>query len=167
MGTRLVEQMRCSFTPYTANDPHLTGRRGGAEGYKKPLVLPHPPMQRGGMQPGDPGEQVREEPLGIAQEGPLALYAPKLLEKRQRQDLGVREPLERLVTLPPRVEQRVSVVDEAEQDRDRLFQGGEGGGMLRMGHPRFLSSGIRMAPFYSQTTQHSSRKAMSLGMPFV
>ncbi len=98
------------------------------------------------MQPGDLGEQVREEPLGIAQEGPLALYAPKLLEKRQRQDLGVREPLERLVTLPPRVEQRVSIVEEAEQDRDRLFQGGEGGGMLRMGHPRFLSSGIRMAP---------------------
>src|SRR5918993_1107989 len=147
MGTRLVEQMRCSFT----------------ERIRRTIPTSPPQMQRGGMQPGDPGEQVREEPLGIAQEGPLALYAPKLLEKRQRQDLGVREPLERLVTLPPRVEQRVSVVDEAEQDRDRLFQGGEGGGMLRMGHPRFLSSGIRMAPFYSQTTQHSSRGNVLMG----
>ena len=98
------------------------------------------------MQPGDPREQVREEPLGIAQEGALTLYAPKLLEKRQGQDLGVRESLERLVTSPPRVEQRVGVVDEAEQERDRLFQGREGGDMLRIGHPRFLSLGIRMAP---------------------
>ena len=40
----------------------------------------------------------------------------------------------------------VGVVDEAEEDGHGLFKGGEGGGMLRLGHPRFLSPGIRMAP---------------------
>jgi hypothetical protein len=114
------------------------------------------------MQSGDPGEQVCEEPLGIAQEGPFALHAPQLLEEREGKDLGVREPLERLITSPSRVEQGVSVVDEAEQDRDRIFQGGEVGGKLRMGHPMFLSPGIRMAPFYSQTTQHPSRSATAM-----
>src|SRR5215212_2899104 len=35
MGTRLVEQMRCNFTPYTENDPHLT-----QEAPSKPLDCP-------------------------------------------------------------------------------------------------------------------------------
>lgn len=87
-----------------------------------------------------------EEPLGIAQEGPLALGAPKLLEERKGKDLRIRELLERLVALAPWVDEDVGVVDEAEQDGDRLFQGGEGEGMLGLGHPKFLSSGVRMAP---------------------
>ncbi|MGF1471232.1 MAG: choice-of-anchor Q domain-containing protein, partial [Rubrobacteraceae bacterium] len=45
-----------------------------------------------------------------------------------------------------------------EEHGECLFQGSEGGSMLRMGHPRFLSSGSRMAPFLSHTesTQHTS-----------
>ena len=61
---------------------------------------------------------------------------------------------------PVGVEEAVGVVYEAEQDGDRPFQGGERGGMLRLGHPRFLSLGIRMAPvLYKQTTQHSSKSS--------
>jgi hypothetical protein len=119
-------------------------------------------MERGRVHPRHSGEQVPEEPLGIPQEGAFALGAPQLLEEREGKDLGVRELLERLVAVTSRVEQRVGVVDEAEQDRDRPFKGCEGGGMLRMGHPRFLSPGIRMAPFYRQTTQHASRYGRAL-----
>ena len=77
-----------------------------------------------------------KEALGVTQERPLALDAPQLLEERQGQDLGVGELLERLVALPLRVEEGVSVVDEAEQNGDRPFQGREGAGMLRSGHLR-------------------------------
>jgi hypothetical protein len=42
------------------------------------------------MQPGDPGEQVREVPLGITQEGPFAPHAPQLSEEREGMDFGVR-----------------------------------------------------------------------------
>jgi hypothetical protein len=121
------------------------GQDGTAQGLQETPQLPHPAVQRGGVHPRHSREKVREEPLGVAQEGSLALDAPQLLEERQRQDLGVREPLERLVGSTVGVEQRVGVVHEAEQDRDRLFQGGERRGMLRIGHPRFLSPGIRMA----------------------
>jgi hypothetical protein len=71
--------------------PDQLGQDLPAQGFEETPQFPHAAMQRGGMQPDDPGEQVREEPLGIAQEGPLALYAPKLLEKRQRQDLAESE----------------------------------------------------------------------------
>ena len=50
------------------------------------------------------------------------------------------------MALPPGVEESVSVVYEAKQDGQRLFQGSEGGGMLLLGYPRFLSLGVRMAP---------------------
>lgn len=36
------------------------------------------------MEPDHPGEQVREEPLGVAQKGALALHAPELLQERER-----------------------------------------------------------------------------------
>jgi hypothetical protein len=85
-----------------------------------------------------------EEPLGVAQKGAFALGAPQLLEERQGDDLRVRELLERGVALPLRVEEGVSVIHDTEQDRDGLFQRGEGGSMLRLGHPRFLSLGDRM-----------------------
>src|SRR5829696_3059191 len=70
----------------------------------------------------------------------------KLLEERQGYDFRVRELLERLVAVGGGVEQRVNVIHQAEQDRDRLFQRGEGGSMLSVSHPRFLSLGVRMAP---------------------
>src|SRR5215210_454269 len=108
---------------------------------------PHAPMQRGGVHPRDAREEVDKETLEVAQEGAFALGAPQLLEECQGDDLRVRELLERGVALPPRVEEGVGVIHEAEQDRDRLFQRSEGGSMLRVGHPRHLSLGIRMAPF--------------------
>jgi hypothetical protein len=43
--------------------------------------LPHPPVQRGRVEPRYPREQVRKEPLGVAQKRPFALHAPKLLEE--------------------------------------------------------------------------------------
>ena len=61
---------------------------------------------------------MREEPLGLAQEGLLALHAAQLLEEGQRQDLRVREALDgdRGVALAARVEDPVGVADEAEED---------------------------------------------------
>jgi hypothetical protein len=118
-----------------------------AQGLKEASQLSHPPMQRGGVHPLHAREQMDKEPLEVAQEGALGLHAPQLLEERQGEDLGVGELFERLVALPPRVEQCVGVVDEAEQEGECLFQGSEGGGMLWMGHPRYLSSGSRMAFF--------------------
>jgi len=103
-------------------------------------------VQRGRGEPDHAREEVREETPGVAQEGPLGLRAAQLLEQGEGERLRVRELFERLVAAPPRVEGGVGVVDEAEQDRDSPFQGGEGGGMLGSGHPRFLSAGSRMAP---------------------
>jgi hypothetical protein len=56
------------------------------------------------------GEQVREEPLGVAQEGTLALDAAQLLEERECQDLGVRKPLEPFVAVGAGVEVRIGIV---------------------------------------------------------
>ena len=97
------------------------------------------------MHPRDVWEEVNKETLGVAQEGAFAFYASKLLEERKGKDLRVREPFERLIAVRARVEQRVGIIHEAEQGCDRLFQGGEGGSMLSVGYPRFLSSGVRMA----------------------
>jgi hypothetical protein len=47
------------------------------------------------------------------------------------------------------VEQGVSVVYEAEEHGQSLFQVGERVGMLGMGDPRFLSPRVRMAPVVS------------------
>lgn len=91
-------------------------------------------------------EEVGEEPLHVAQERAFALHASQLLEERQGKNLGVRKPLERLVGSPIGVEMIIDVIDEAEKYGHGLFQGGEGESMLRMGHPEFLSPGIRMPP---------------------
>jgi len=98
-------------------------------------------MKRGRIKPHHPREQVRKEPLGVAQEGALALHAAQLLEERERDDLRVREPLERLVTLPVRVEMGVGVVDEAEEDGESLFREGEAWGMVGLGHLSLLGEG--------------------------
>ncbi|MDP9425496.1 MAG: hypothetical protein M3P37_05520 [Actinomycetota bacterium] len=104
-------------------------------------------MEGGGGEADHAGEQVREEPLGVAQQRTLALDAAKLLQERQGQDLGVREPLERRVSLPSRVEDAVGVVYEAEE-RDRgVFRSGEAWGKVGSGHFLLLVEGSRMALF--------------------
>jgi hypothetical protein len=85
-----------------------------------------------------PWEQVREEPLYVAQERALALDAPQLLKESKRYDLRVRKPFERLVVPSFRIESGVSIVDEAEKDGDRFFQEYELWGMLGLGQPMLL-----------------------------
>jgi hypothetical protein len=102
-------------------------------------------MQRGRVKPHHPGEQVREESLGIAQERALALNTSELLQERERDDLRVREPFERLIASNMRVEELVGVVYEAEEYGYHFFQIGERGGMLRMGHLLLLVVGSGMA----------------------
>jgi hypothetical protein len=72
-------------------------------------------VERGRVKLDYTGEQVREEPLGVVQEGAFALHAPKLLEERKRDDLRGREPFERLVAARAVVEQRVGVIHETEK----------------------------------------------------
>ena len=88
------------------------------------------------MKPNHPREQVREEPLRVAQERALALHAAKLLEEGEGQDLRVRELLERPVPVPLRVEESVGVVHEAEQHGRGPFQAGRRWGSVWVGHPR-------------------------------
>jgi len=77
---------------------------------------------RTGREPHRPGEQVREEPGHVEQEGALGLHAPEPLEDREGQELRVGEPLEGGVSPPVvGVEPVVGVVDEAEEDGYRLF----------------------------------------------
>src|SRR5215207_9709724 len=139
---------------------HL-GKDLAAQRLQEAPELSHPSMQRGRMQPHHSGEQVRKESLDVAQERAFALHTAQVLQERQGKHLRVGELLERMVAKPAWVEEGVGVVDKAEQNGDCLFQGSEGGSMLRMGHPRFLSSGSRMALFLSHTesTQHTSRVA--------
>src|SRR3712207_8974744 len=120
--------------------------------------LPHPPMQRGRVQPHHPGEQVRKEPLCVPQEGAFALHSPQLLEKCQSDDLRVRKPLYGFVaSSATRVEQRVSVVDEAEEDGQSLFRPSEASGMVGLGHLLLLREGrLLMAPFLSRTEDRKS-----------
>jgi hypothetical protein len=109
-----------------------------------------------------PREHLREEPLGIAQKLVLALYASKLLEQGEGEDLRVPEPLYGLVASSMGVEQGVGVVYEAEEHAQSLFQVVEGVAMLGSGHPEFLSLRVRMAPLYRQSMQHTSRGPISL-----
>ena len=85
------------------------------------------------MKPNHTGEQVGEEPLGIAQERALALHATELLQERERDDLRVREPLEGLVAPEVGVEGSVGVVYEAEEHGYHFFQIAEGGGYAEGG----------------------------------
>ena len=98
-------------------------------------------MERGRVQPRHPGEQVSEEPLGVAQERAFALHPPQLLEERKRDDFRVRKPLEGLVASSAGVEMGVSVVDEAEEGGQGLFRLGEAWGMVELGHLLLLCEG--------------------------
>ena len=103
-----------------------------------------------------PREQVGEKPRRVAQERALTLHAARLLKEREHQDLGVRESLEAFVTLRARVEVLVGVVDQAEQNGDRLFRPVEPSG--KVGYLLLLVEGSRMAPFLShRSTQYSFR----------
>jgi hypothetical protein len=91
---------------------------------------------------------VGEEPLGLAQEGALALGAPQLLQESEGYDLRVREALEPLVPPPARIEEAVGIVYEAEQHGYGLFRAGEACCKVGPGHPELLWSGVgRMALF--------------------
>src|SRR5215207_986396 len=103
--------------------------------------FPHPPVQRRRMQPYHARKQVREEPLSVAQEGALGLHPSQLLEECKRDHLRVREALYGLVELSTGVEQRVSVVHEAEKDAQSFFQIGKRVGMLVLGHLLLLVVG--------------------------
>jgi hypothetical protein len=79
-------------------------------------------MEGGRMQPHHPGEQVREEPLGVAQERAFAFHASQLLEEGEGDDFRVREALYGFVAAGTGVEMSVSVVDEAKEHREGLFR---------------------------------------------
>ena len=99
------------------------------------------------MEPHHPGKQVREKPLGIPQKRSFALHTPKLLEQGESDHFRIREALYGLVVSSTvGVEMGVSAVYETEEHGQSLFQVGERGGMLGLGHPRFLSLRVRMAP---------------------
>ena len=135
---------------------HEIGEDLLAQRFQKASELPHPPVKRGRVEPHHSREQIREEPPGVTQEEALAFHTPKLLEERERDDLRVRKPLEGLVVPAFWIKQGVSVVYETEEHGQGFFQVGERGGMLGSGHPRFLSSRVRMAPLYRQSMQHTS-----------
>jgi hypothetical protein len=108
--------------------------------------FPHAPIEGGRMQPRYSRKQVREESLGIPQKRAFTLHAPQLLEEGESDHFRVREALYCLVaSRAMRVEQCVGVVYEAEEHGQSLFQVGEGGGMVGLGHPRFLSLRARIA----------------------
>lgn len=98
-------------------------------------------MERGRVQPRHSGEQVREEPLGVAQERAFALHATQLLEECEGDDFRVREPLEGFVASSTGVEQHVGIVDEAEEEDQGLFRLGQAWGMVGVGHLLLLREG--------------------------
>src|SRR5215217_966775 len=101
---------------------HQFGHDGASQGFDEPPEPAYPPVKRGGVQTDHAGEQLREKTGAIAQERTLRLYAPKLLEERERDDLRIREALYRLVASGARVEGGVSIVYEAEEHGHGLFQ---------------------------------------------
>ena len=106
-GFRLAYQLREDLPP---------------QRFQEAPELSHPPVQRGRVKPRYAREQVRKEPLGVAQERAFALYPSELLEEREGDDLGVRKPLYGLVLSRTGVEQRIGVIYEAEEHGESLFQ---------------------------------------------
>jgi hypothetical protein len=93
------------------------------------------------VQARHPGEKVREEPPGVAQERAFALHATKLLEECQDDDFLVRKPLEGFVASSAGVEMGVGIVDEAEEDDQGLFRLGEASGKVGLGHLLLVREG--------------------------
>jgi hypothetical protein len=69
---------------------HL-GEDLSSQGLQEAPQFPHSSMERGGVKPHHPWEQMREEPLGVAQERALALHPSELLEEREGDDLRIGE----------------------------------------------------------------------------
>jgi hypothetical protein len=84
--------------------------------FQEAFELAQAAVKRGGVEPNQAGEQVREEPRRLLQERPLTLDAAQLLEEGKRQHLRVGEPLERSVLVPLRAQEAVGVVHHTEQD---------------------------------------------------
>lgn len=122
------------------------GHHLSAQGFQETPEPPETAMEGRRSKTHHTREQVREEPLGVAQTRPFTLHAPQLLEECEGYDLRVRELLERCVASSARVEVGVGIIYEAEQHGDRLFKGRESRSMLHLGHPEFLSLRGRMAP---------------------
>jgi len=91
---------------------HQFGQDRAAQGFQEAPERPHAAVQGGWVHPRN-SREVDEEPPGVAQEGVLALDAPKLLQERQRQDLRIRKLLERLEARGVGVEGGVGILDEA------------------------------------------------------
>lgn len=120
-------------------------RNARCKGSRKHLSL-LAPMEGGRVQAYDAGEQVRKEPLALSQERAFALYTAKLLQKRESQNLRIREFLERLVARASRVDASVCVVGETEKHDHGIFRSGETWGRVSEGHLLLLVEGSRMAP---------------------
>jgi hypothetical protein len=118
---------------------------GPPQGFEESPKLADATVERGRGEAKHPREEVGEEAGGFAQEGAAGLDTPKLLEQREGDDLRVRESLEGFVETAIRIEVPVGVVDLAEQDGDRLFQELGLWGILCLGHPMLLWSGLWMA----------------------
>src|SRR5215211_6798305 len=98
----------------------MTLRKGSKKHLSLRTLRCNDPVQRGGMEAYNPRKQVREEPLGLAQEGTLGLNTPKLLEDGKRYDLRIGEFLEGLVVVAFGIEPVVDVVYLAEQNSHSL-----------------------------------------------
>ena len=92
---------------------------------------------------------MREELLGIPQKRVLRLHVPKLLLHGERQDLRVREPLQRLVASGAGVEEAVGLVGEAEEHHHALFRVGEAWGRWMRTICRSLWWGVGWPLLYS------------------
>jgi hypothetical protein len=101
---------------------HQLGDNLAAQELQETSEPPYPSMERVRVKSHYSQEQLREEPLCLAQERALALHASKLLEEREGDDLRVRKPLEGFVASSTGVEMSVSVVDEAKEDGEGLFR---------------------------------------------
>ena len=75
----------------------------------------------------------------------------KPLEEREDDDLQVGEPFKCLVTSSPGIEQRTSVVHEAEEDGQGLFRAGEPWGMVGVSIYCSFARGDYDGPFLSRT----------------
>jgi hypothetical protein len=113
-------------------------------------------MERGRVQPNHTWEQVREEPLGVAQERALTFHPSKLLQEREGDDLRIRQAFEGLVASGARVEQAVGVVHEAEEDSQGLFRLGEAWGMVGEGHLMLLGEGRLRWPLFTSYPIHAT-----------
>src|SRR4051794_26680797 len=87
---------RAASSPQRASrgcPPELSHNDAAQELQEEAPELADATVERGRGGSDNPGEPVREEPPGIAQEGALTLHAPKLLEKRERDEFRARKPL--------------------------------------------------------------------------